>query len=178
MRAPEQDMEQQPFGDAAWEPARDLRLLLEKALLALMRQATRHHALGQLAQAQSAYRAVLGEQPGHADANHNLAVIALGHGDMWTALRHFKLALDARPDHWQYWVSYLDGLMQAGQCWNAAEVLEDARRAGLAADAVDELTERLLAGFAGAVDAAHAPVAQAVRTRVPVQRSGAGSAVP
>ncbi len=137
-------MEDRASGDGPRDLTEGLQRLLQKVLHELMQQGAVHHELGQLAEAGSAYRAVLQEQPRHADANHNLAVIALGHGDVATALQHFKLALDAEPGHWQYWVSYLDALMQGGQHWRAAEVLEDARRAGLAADAVDELVERLM----------------------------------
>ena len=109
-----------------------------------MQQGADHHRLGQLPQAQNAYRGVLREQPHHADANHNLGVIALGAKDFSTALRHFKTARDAQPEHWQYWISYVDALILAGQPWSAAAVLEDARRAGLASGALEELVERLL----------------------------------
>ena len=150
-------MEDRASSDGPRDLTEGLQRLLQKVLHELMQQGAVHHGLGQLAEAESAYRAVLQEQPEHADANHNLAVIALGHGDVASALHHFKRALDAEPGHWQYWVSYLDALMQGGQYWQAAEVLEDARRAGLAAEAVDELVERLVdprvdgAGSAGEV---------------------------
>ena len=126
-----------------------LQDLLHKLLRELMQQGVAHHGRGQVTEAESIYRAVLLEQPRHADANHNLAVIALGRGDTATALFHFELARDTQPDHWQYWVSYLDALMQAGRIWMAGEVLEEARRGGLAADALDELMERLLAAPTG-----------------------------
>lgn len=125
--------------------AEDLQRLVHRVLHGLMQQGTQHYRLGQLAQAKSAYRAVLQEQPRHADANHNLGVIALGSKDFAAALQHFQAARQAQPDNWQYWISHIDALIVAGQWWSAAELLEDARREGLAAGAVEELVERLLA---------------------------------
>ncbi len=91
----------------------------------LMQQGADHHRLGRLPQAEDAYRTVLREQPLHADANHNLGVIALGTGDFASALRHFATAREARPGNWQYWISHMDALLLSGDCWGAAEVLED-----------------------------------------------------
>ena len=126
-----------------------LQGIVDKVLLGLMQQGTQLHRLGELAQAQDAYRAVLQERPQHADANHNLGVIYLGAGDFSQAVMHFKIARDSEPGNWQYWISYIDALILAGQPWNAARVLEDARRNGMAAAAIEELIERLLSDAVG-----------------------------
>lgn len=122
----------------------ELQLLVEVALRELMQQGVEHHRLGRLDEAQAAYLTILGERPQHADANHNLAVILLAAGNHAGALAHFKAALESQPNNWQYWISYVDALIQADQNWLAATVLEDARRAGIAADVIDELLGRLM----------------------------------
>ena len=121
-----------------------LQRVVDRVLHGLMQQATHYHRLGQLPQAQGAYRTVLREQPHHADANHNLGVIALGTGDFVAALPHFQVARETQPGNWQYWISHVDALILAGQPWNAARMLEDARRNGMATAAIEEIMERLL----------------------------------
>ena len=121
-----------------------LQRVVDRVLHGLMQQATHYHRLGQLPQAQGAYRTVLREQPHHADANHNLGVIALGTGDFVAALPHFQVARETQPGNWQYWISHVDALILAGQPWHAARMLEDARRNGMATAAIEEIIERLL----------------------------------
>ncbi len=140
----EPEMDIQATGVRSQAPPDGLQELVQKVLHQLMQQATELHRHGRLAEAQAAYEAVLQEQPRHADANHNLGVIALERDDAAVGVDYFRAARDEAPGHWQYWISYLDALRRYGLLWEAAQVLEDARRAGLAPDAVDEVLERLL----------------------------------
>ncbi|MCY7305461.1 MAG: tetratricopeptide repeat protein [Rhodoferax sp.] len=129
-------------GDAAL--AADLQRLIHGVLHGLMEQAVRLQRAGEFDQARAFYGAVLQEQPGHSDANHNLAVIALESGDHAGAVRHFEAALGAQPGYWQYWISLVDAHIQTGAVMTAARVLEDARRAGLPGAAIDEIAPRLV----------------------------------
>ena len=129
-------------GDAAL--AADLQRLVHGVLHGLMEQAVRLQRAGEFDQARAMYGAVLQEQPGHSDANHNLAVIALEGGDHAGAVRHFEAALGAQPGYWQYWISLVDAHIQTGAVMTAARVLEDARRAGLPGAAIDEIAPRLV----------------------------------
>ena len=137
-------MDIQATGERSHASPDGLQELVQKLLHRLMQQGTELHRHGRLAEAQTAYEAVLQEQPRHADANHNLGVIALERNDATVGIRYFRAARDEVPGHWQYWISYLDALTRSGQLWEAAQVLEDARRAGLAPDAIDEVLERLI----------------------------------
>lgn len=101
------------------------------------------HRAKNLSQAEELYRAVLSLEPGHADANHNLGAIAVECGQFLAAVPFFQAALQANPKNRQYWVSLVDALMQAGEFTLAEDILEDARRGGLAGDAAGELAERL-----------------------------------
>ena len=114
-------------------------LLAQTMALALDR-----HRAKDLSQAEELYRAVLSLAPDHPDANHNLGAIAVECGQFLAAVPFFQTALQATPKNRQYWVSLVDALMQAGENELAADILEDARRAGLAPAAVEEMVERLV----------------------------------
>lgn len=116
-----------------------LALLAQTMALALDR-----HRAKDLSQAEELYRAVLSLAPDHPDANHNLGAIAVECGQFLAAVPFFQAALQANPKNRQYWVSLVDALIQAGEYTLAQDILEDARRAGLAGDAAGELVERLV----------------------------------
>lgn len=77
-----------------------------------------HHQAGRLDRAEALYREILLADPRHADANHNLGVLALQAGKPADALPCLLAALDANPGKKQFWASYVDALMRAG--WNDA----------------------------------------------------------
>lgn len=116
-----------------------------QALLAqTMALALDRHRAKDLSQAEELYRAVLSLAPDHPDANHNLGAIAVECGQFLAAVPCFQAALQANPKNRQYWVSLVDALIQANEYTLAEDILEDARRAGLAGDAAGELVERLV----------------------------------
>lgn len=122
---------------------------LSDVLRQSMDLALQQHRTGKLDVAEEMYRAILEIAPAHADANHNLAVIALETGHAAGSLPFFKQALAAEPGNWQYWLSCFDALLQAGECTPAIQMLEQRRRHGLSAEVLSELVLR-------AVDAVHA----------------------
>jgi len=108
-----------------------------------LRQAIVLHQTGQLQNAERVYRAILQTQPRHPDANHNLGVLAMQVKQQAIALPLFKTALDAKPDQPQYWLSYIEALVQANQHDIARQVLEQGRKRGLSGGAVDALAHKL-----------------------------------
>jgi len=68
-------------------------LTIEQAL----QQGVAAHKEGKLQEAERLYRAILQSQPKHADANHNLGVLAVSVNKADTALPLFKTALEANP---------------------------------------------------------------------------------
>lgn len=117
---------------------------LQALLAQTMALALDCHRAKDLSQAEELYRAVLSLAPDHPDANHNLGAIAVECGQFLAAVPFFQAALQANPKNRQYWVSLVDALIQAGEYTLAQDILEDARRAGLAGDAAGELVERLV----------------------------------
>ena len=64
---------------------------------------------------QNVFMAILQYQPTHPDANHNLGLIAVSANQVEEALSLFKIALDANPQFEQFWMSYVDALVQNQQ---------------------------------------------------------------
>ena len=82
------------------------------------------HAQGRLLAAERLYRRVLKTYPHQPDANHNLGVMALSADDNSRALALFKTALDANSKIEQYWLSYIDALIQTNNLAQAKEIVE------------------------------------------------------
>lgn len=114
-------------------------LTLDQAL----QQALKHHHAGELQDAERLYRAILQAQPNHPDANHNLGVLAVQVQQTAASLPYFKAALEANPNQGQYWLSYIEALIQAGQQDVAREVLAQGRAQGLKGEAFEALAGRL-----------------------------------
>lgn len=109
----------------------------------VLQQAITHHQSGSLQDAERLYRAILNSVPNHPDANHNLGVLAVQVGQAEAGLPHLKVALEVDPGQDQYWLSYIDALIQADQTDNAKQVLEQGRQFGISGDAFDSLERKL-----------------------------------
>ena len=97
------------------------------------------HKEGKLKDAERFYRAILQSQPAHPDANHNLGVLTVSLNNAEVALPFFKKAVEANPKIEQFWLSYIDTLIQAKQIEEAKRILDQARGKG-----VDESGLKLL----------------------------------
>ncbi|WP_333874558.1 tetratricopeptide repeat protein [Methylobacter sp.] len=116
-------------------PQQTLSLTIEQAL----DQAIEHHQAGQLQDAEQLYRAILQVQPNHPEANHNLGTLAVQSKQPLAGLSHFMTALEADPTHLQYWLSYIDTLIQAGMPDAARQVLALGQQQGILGDQIDAL---------------------------------------
>ena len=105
-----------------------MELTIEQAL----QQGVTAHKEGKLQDAERLYRAILQSQPLHPDANHNLGVLAVSVNKVDLALPLFKTALKANPKIEQFWLSYIDALIEGKQFENAKAVLEQAKQQGVA----------------------------------------------
>jgi predicted Zn-dependent protease len=100
-----------------------MELTIDKAL----EQAVKAHKSGDLQKAEALYRAVLQAQPDHADANHNLGVMAVSLDQTGVALPLLKKALELNPSQAQFWISYVDALMKEGHYERAQNVLSQGK---------------------------------------------------
>jgi tetratricopeptide (TPR) repeat protein/2-polyprenyl-3-methyl-5-hydroxy-6-metoxy-1,4-benzoquinol methylase len=101
------------------------------------------HRAGRLENAEQGYLAVLQHEPNHAAANYNLGLLTLHSAHLERALNYFVVALNAEPTDSQYWLSYIEALLKAGQLETARQVMELARKNGLEGNAVNELDVHL-----------------------------------
>lgn len=98
---------------------------MAEAMDALARAITRHQA-GDLAAAEKAYRAILTEHPGHADALHLLGLVLYQKGDAATAMVHIRRAIGIDPRAAMYHANLGRVLMAQGRAAEAAEAYREA----------------------------------------------------
>ena len=123
-------------------PQQPVSQSLEQAL----RQAIDYHQAGRLQEAGELYQTILQTHPNHPEANHNMGALAVQMKQPAASLPYFMAALEADPACRQYWLSYIDALLQAGQLNAAREVLAIAQQKGLQGKEVEALALRLDGG--------------------------------
>jgi protein O-GlcNAc transferase len=116
---------------------------LEKVLAQALEKALTCHQGGDLCEAEQLYRAILQAQPAHPEANHCLGLLEVQRQRPALALPYFITALEARPELREYWLSYIDALLEADQLESAQQALALGRQHGLDGHAFDELARRL-----------------------------------
>lgn len=114
-------------------------LTVEQALF----QALTLHKQGQLQNAEHLYRTILQVQPNHPDVNHSLGILTMQLGQPAAALPYFKAALEANQNQGQFWLSYINALIQASLTDEAGRVLQQGLQRGLNGEAVEALAARL-----------------------------------
>ncbi len=100
-----------------------------------------HQNSGHIEQAEQLYLEILNIQPDNPAANHNLGVIEVRTKGAVFALPRLELAVQTQPDSEQFWVSYIDALMQTGAIDTVADALELGQKFGLRKE-----TAQILAG--------------------------------
>ena len=122
---------------------------LDDALQEVLDLAIEQQNAGDLAMAEQLYHEVLAVQPNHAEANHHLAVIETHTERLAEAIPRFELAIAANPAYEQYWVSYVDALMLAGNVDKAVKTLEIGQQFGLSANTAQQLAAEFVAQLEG-----------------------------
>ena len=133
-----------------------MELTIEQAI----QQGVAAHKEGKLEEAEKLYRAILGAQPQHADAHHNLGVLAVSVGKVEGAIPHFKAALNANSQIEQFWLSYIDALISLGRVDDAREALQGSKASGLKSEKIDQLDVQLSASVPASVSMAKPAKAQ------------------
>ncbi len=125
---------------------------LQQAMNDVLQMALQHQSAGNIEQAAHLYLEIIDIQPKHAEANHNLGVIEADKNGALSALPRLEMAVQAKPEIEQYWVSYIDALMQSGAADTAADAIEVGKKYGLrnetaqmlATEFVKELESKLI----------------------------------
>ncbi|HZW24572.1 MAG TPA: tetratricopeptide repeat protein [Gallionella sp.] len=108
-----------------------------------MRHAATFHQAGQYAEAEELYLSILGMEPKHPDANHNLGLLALQLGQRERALPFLQSAWEADPSVGQYWLTLAECLLALGRFEDAQRLVDEAAKRGMKTPQVQQL--RLLA---------------------------------
>jgi predicted TPR repeat methyltransferase len=97
--------------------------------------ALEHHRAGRLTQAEAGYRALLAEDPDHADARHWLGVLLFQAGQFDDAVTHLERAVELRPADTAFLHNLAQAYVALGRDDEAINAFEAARAAG--ADSAD-----------------------------------------
>ena len=116
-----------------------MELTIEQAL----QQGIVAHKEGKHQEAEHLYRAILRSQPEHPDANHNLGVLAISFKKTDTALPLFKTALESNPKKEQFWLSYIDALINEKHFDSAKQVIEQAKKQGVSLEKLNQFATQL-----------------------------------
>jgi predicted O-linked N-acetylglucosamine transferase (SPINDLY family) len=108
-----------------------------------LQQAIAHHQAGRLQDAEPLYRAILQAQPRHAEANHNLGMIACQVGQHAAGLPYLQAALAIKPSHGQFSISYAEALLATGRVKDAQQILQSALQHGLNTPAAQALRQKV-----------------------------------
>ena len=117
---------------------------MELTIEQVLQQGVTAHRKGNLQEAERVYRIILQSQPAHADANHNLGVLAVLVNQAYAALPLFKTAIEANPNIEQFWLSYIDALIREQQVEAANQALVDAKKAGVVTENLNALMWQLM----------------------------------
>ncbi|MEI7455471.1 MAG: tetratricopeptide repeat protein [Nitrosomonadales bacterium] len=109
----------------------------------MLQRAVAHQQAGEYQDAEGYYLAILQADPHHPEANHNAGVMAVQMKQPALGLPYLLTALEAEPSRAQYWISYIDALLQSGQTAEAQQVLSIATQQGLQGGEVDALAQQL-----------------------------------
>ncbi len=109
---------------------------LQQAMNDVLQMALAHQLAGEIEEAQQLYLEIIDIQPKHAEANHNLGVIEAGLKGALAALPRLEIASQVKPEIEQYWISYVEALMQSGHTDSVADVLELAAQYSFRAEAL------------------------------------------
>ncbi len=127
-----------------WESNTPQQQALHDAMNEVMQMALQHETEGQLEQAAMLYQEVLKIQPDNAEANYKLGIVAFNLHGVSEALPLLEKAVQCEPENEQYWVAYIDALMQSADAATVLEALELGQKFGLTAETAQALAEEFL----------------------------------
>ena len=89
---------------------------------------------GRISDAERIYLDILLNFPSHPDALHNLGILVLSKGDEQKAHNYLSRSIAANPKVKQFWLSYLNLLIDSGNLGKAKEVFSQAEYIGITND--------------------------------------------
>ena len=116
---------------------------MELELDEILQKGIEAYGAGQVPEAERLFDQILKSQPDHPDANHKMGKLAFGEDRVEEALAYFKIALIADPNEGEYWLNYIDALLELNKLDDAKAVFDQARHKGAKGEAFDLIGKRL-----------------------------------
>ena len=116
---------------------------MELELDEILQKGIEAYGAGQVPEAERLFDQILRSQPDHPDANHKMGKLAFGEDRVEEALAYFKIALIADPNEGEYWLNYIDALLELNMLDDAKAVFDQARHKGAKGEAFDLIGKRL-----------------------------------
>ena len=116
---------------------------MELELDEILQKGIEAYGAGQVPEAERLFDQILRSQPDHPDANHKMGKLAFGEERVEEALAYFKIALIADPNEGEYWLNYIDALLELNKLDDAKAVFDQARYQGAKGEAFDLIGKRL-----------------------------------
>ncbi|CAN7534073.1 tetratricopeptide repeat protein [Paraburkholderia sp. SIMBA_050] len=140
---------------------------LEHDIALVLQAALQLHHKGEFDDAEALYKAILEAKPAHGDVLYNLGVLCVQCKRPADGLPYLEAALGGAPNNGQFWVAYINALIDAGQTQAAWLALEMGQQRGLKGPAVNGLITRMAHDGGGYATSAVASVAAAPAPTVP-----------
>lgn len=116
---------------------------MEELSAQILQRAAEHLQSGEVALAKKLYSSLLDILPDHPAAHYYFGMLEMQGRQPDDGLRHLEAALAAAPEQEQYWLAYIDALIQTGQEDTARHFLKLGQQHGLEGNATEDLAERL-----------------------------------
>jgi len=116
---------------------------MELELDEILQKGIEAYGAGQVPEAERLFDQILRVQPDHPDANHKMGKLAFGEDRVEEALAYFKIALIADSNEGEYWLNYIDALLELNKLDDAKAVFDQARHKGAKGEAFDLIGKRL-----------------------------------
>jgi len=116
---------------------------MELELDEILQKGIEAYGAGQVPEAERLFDQILRSQPDHPDANHKMGKLAFGEDRVEEALAYFKIALIADSNEGEYWLNYIDALLELNMLDDAKAVFDQARHKGAKGEAFDLIGKRL-----------------------------------
>lgn len=112
--------------------------IFESALGETFSKASKAHIAGEIILAEKLYNEILAIEPQNAEALHNLGILALQNGKTQFALSSLEQALTINPNKENFWLSYINALIDARLFEKAREAMNKAKFIGVSTENLRE----------------------------------------
>jgi tetratricopeptide (TPR) repeat protein len=102
------------------------------------------HQKGNFKDAENNYQTILQSDPNHTDANHNLGLLVRQKYNAEMALPFLEKALEINKNEEQYWISYIETLIEANYLDKASNTIDEAMKLGVNRERVVPLSLHII----------------------------------